>query len=175
MIRGKKCILRAVEENDLALLARWINDPELAGLVVGWSFPLSLAKQQEWFKNSLKETRTQRFIIESLDGEVIGLTGLWEIDWVNRNALTAVKLGEPKARGKGYGTDAVLTLMAYAFFEVNLLLASFIIGSVTFIAAMVGMLFGKKVGCKLGRKMEIVGGIILFLIGLKILIEHLIT
>jgi manganese efflux pump family protein len=48
-----------------------------------------------------------------------------------------------------------------------------IIGAVTFIVSMIGMLFGKKVGSLLGRRMEILGGLILFAIGLKMLIDHL--
>ena len=48
-----------------------------------------------------------------------------------------------------------------------------IIGAVTFIVSMLGMLFGKKVGSILGRRMEIIGGLILFALGLRILIQHL--
>ena len=47
MITGKKIILRAIEENDLPLLLKWINDPEISELVVGWSFPLSMGNQKE--------------------------------------------------------------------------------------------------------------------------------
>ena len=48
-----------------------------------------------------------------------------------------------------------------------------IIGSVTYIVAMLGMLFGKKIGARMGRRMEMLGGIMLILIGLKILLEHI--
>lgn len=69
--------------------------------------------------------------------------------------------------------DALIVGITFAFLEINLPLAAFIIGSVTFIAAMLGMLFGKKVGSALGKKMEILGGLILIAIGVKILVEHL--
>jgi putative Mn2+ efflux pump MntP len=48
-----------------------------------------------------------------------------------------------------------------------------IIGGVTFVVAMIGMLFGKKARGKFGEKMELLGGVILIAIGLKILLEHL--
>jgi manganese efflux pump family protein len=48
-----------------------------------------------------------------------------------------------------------------------------IIGAVTFIVSMLGMLFGKKVGSRLGKKMEVIGGLILICLGVKILFEHL--
>jgi putative Mn2+ efflux pump MntP len=37
---------------------------------------------------------------------------------------------------------------------------------------MLGILFGKKTGSHFGQKMEIIGGIILIVIGIKIVIEH---
>ncbi|HOW30051.1 MAG TPA: manganese efflux pump MntP family protein [Bacteroidales bacterium] len=68
--------------------------------------------------------------------------------------------------------DALIVGISFAFLEFNIALAIFIIGSVTFIVSMLGMLFGKSVGTRLGRRMEIVGGIMLIAIGAKILIEH---
>jgi manganese efflux pump family protein len=69
--------------------------------------------------------------------------------------------------------DALVVGITFAFLNINLPLAALIIGTVTFIVAMLGMLFGKKVGSVFGKKMEIVGGLILMIIGIKILIEHL--
>jgi RimJ/RimL family protein N-acetyltransferase len=109
-----------VEESDLGLMVQWFNDPEIAHLVGGWDFPISLAQQKEWYRGSLQDRRNQRWIIENFDGQPLGITGLWDIDWHNRQALSAVKLGSADARGKGYGTDAIMTVMAYAFFQVGL-------------------------------------------------------
>ncbi|BDX38686.1 putative manganese efflux pump MntP [Tenuifilaceae bacterium CYCD] len=69
--------------------------------------------------------------------------------------------------------DALAVGVSFAIIEVNMLLAFLVIGFVTFIVAMLGMLFGKKIGDRIGRRMEILGGIILITIGVKILIEHL--
>ena len=69
--------------------------------------------------------------------------------------------------------DALIAGVSFAFTATRIYLAMGIIGVITFLASMLGMLFGKKVGNILGRKMEIVGGIILIGIGLKILVEHL--
>jgi RimJ/RimL family protein N-acetyltransferase len=120
MILGPRVRLRAVEESDLPLLLQWTNDPEISQLVGGWSFPISMAQQKEWFYKTLNDSRTQRFIVESEEDGILGLTGLWDIDWHNRHALTALKLGPSNVRGKGYGTDAILTLMSYAFMDVGL-------------------------------------------------------
>jgi len=68
--------------------------------------------------------------------------------------------------------DAFAVGISFAIIEVNMLLAVFIIGSVTFIASMLGILFGKKTGSHFGQKMEIIGGLILIIIGIKIVLEH---
>jgi len=69
--------------------------------------------------------------------------------------------------------DALIVGLSFAFLKTNIYASIIIIGIVTFIAAMLGILFGKKVGAHFGKKMEILGGIILIAIAVKILIEHL--
>lgn len=68
--------------------------------------------------------------------------------------------------------DALAVGISFAIIQVNMILAVFTIGSVTFIASMLGILFGKKTGSHLGQKMEIIGGLILIAIGVKIVLEH---
>lgn len=69
--------------------------------------------------------------------------------------------------------DALIVGFSFALLNYKIVISVGIIGIVTYIVAMLGMLFGKKIGARMGRRMEILGGIMLFLIGLKILIEHL--
>ncbi|MCE1155922.1 MAG: manganese efflux pump MntP family protein [Bacteroidales bacterium] len=69
--------------------------------------------------------------------------------------------------------DALVVGVSMAFFTVDILLAATIIGIVTFFAAMIGMLLGKHVNGRFGRKVEILGGIILIGIGIQILFQHL--
>jgi manganese efflux pump family protein len=68
--------------------------------------------------------------------------------------------------------DAFAVGISFAIIQVNMIVAFLVIGSVTFIVAMLGILFGKKAGSHLGSKMEIIGGLILIAIGIKIVIEH---
>lgn len=69
--------------------------------------------------------------------------------------------------------DALAVGITFAFLKVNIMLASSLIGSITFILAIVGVLIGSVVGGKFKNKAELLGGIILILIGVKILLEHL--
>lgn len=69
--------------------------------------------------------------------------------------------------------DALVVGVSFAFIESNILLSVAIIGFLTFMVSMTGVLIGKKTGHLFGRKVEIIGGLILIGIGTKILIEHL--
>ncbi len=69
--------------------------------------------------------------------------------------------------------DALAIGVTFAFLQVDLVKSITIIGVVTFILSYVGTKIGKYVGNKLHSQAEILGGIILILIGTKILLEHL--
>jgi putative Mn2+ efflux pump MntP len=69
--------------------------------------------------------------------------------------------------------DALIVGVSLAFTIVNIYWACFIIGTVTFIASMVGILFGKKTGERFSKKLEVAGGLVIILIGIKILLDHL--
>ena len=70
--------------------------------------------------------------------------------------------------------DAFAVGISFSFFYENILFPALLIGIVTFGISLSGIYMGKKVGSKLAGSAEIAGGIILIIIGLKILIQHLI-
>lgn len=69
--------------------------------------------------------------------------------------------------------DALAVGITFAFLKVNILFAVFSIGIVTFILSYIGSKIGNKFGNQYEKKAQLFGGLILILIGLKILLEHL--
>ena len=69
--------------------------------------------------------------------------------------------------------DALAVGITFAFLKVDLILAITIIGLTTFILSTIGVKLGNLFGDKYRGKAEFIGGVILILIGLKILLEHL--
>ena len=69
--------------------------------------------------------------------------------------------------------DALAVGITMAFLEVNIITAVLAIGIITFIISVIGVKIGNIFGDKYEKKAEFVGGIILILMGLKILLEHL--
>lgn len=57
--------------------------------------------------------------------------------------------------------------------DVNILLAVALIGVVTFLLSAVGVKVGSVFGCRFEKRAQIAGGVILILLGVKILLEHL--
>lgn len=70
--------------------------------------------------------------------------------------------------------DALVVGVTFAFLTVNIIPAIIIIGCTTFAFSAVGVRIGKVFGAWLKSKAELTGGVILILMGLKILIEHLV-
>lgn len=68
--------------------------------------------------------------------------------------------------------DALVVGISFAMMKVNIWISSIIIGIITFLMSIIGVLIGKLFKEKLKIKPELLGGIILILIGIKIVIEH---
>jgi putative Mn2+ efflux pump MntP len=69
--------------------------------------------------------------------------------------------------------DALAVGVTFAFLRVNIVTAILFIGCITLVFSMVGVKIGNLFGVKYKSKAELVGGIILIFMGLKILAEHL--
>jgi RimJ/RimL family protein N-acetyltransferase len=119
-ILGQHVMLRAIEEGDLERFHDWGNDPELWRQLGGWHFPVSRASTRAWFDKLQNDPTNLRLAVDTQEFGVVGLANLLDIDWKNRHAFHGMMLGNPAARGKGIGLDAVMALMRYAFDELGL-------------------------------------------------------
>ena len=68
--------------------------------------------------------------------------------------------------------DALAVGISFAFLDVNIILSSLIIGVITFIICFIGVIAGKKIGGLFKDYAELIGGIILIIIGINIFNEH---
>ena len=69
--------------------------------------------------------------------------------------------------------DALAVGITFAFLAVNIVLAVLLIGTTTFLLSAAGVKVGNAFGLRFKGKAELAGGIILILIGCRILLEHL--
>lgn len=69
--------------------------------------------------------------------------------------------------------DALAVGIGFAVMQVNIEMASAFIGIVTFICCLFGSFLGHRFGLVLGKRAEILGGVILIIIGIKIFVQHM--
>ena len=120
-LKGKKVLLRAVEEEDLEMLRELTNSPDYEKMIVGWSFPISKKDQQEWFSNCHNSSDKLRYTIVTKDDGPVGMIGLRDIDWKNGTATgLGMRIAKKEIRTRGLATDAWMTLMRYCFEELRL-------------------------------------------------------
>ncbi len=71
--------------------------------------------------------------------------------------------------------DALAIGISFSLLQVKIFTAAGFIGILTFLFSAVGVIIGNKIGCKCRTAAERLGGVILIVIGCKILIEHLLS
>lgn len=120
-IKGNKIVLRAVSLKDAELLMGLINDPETERMLGGSSFPVSFEEQESWIAAQQGRTDVLRCIVMLENDETgLGTVFLTDIDSKNGVAQVHIKMDKNRGRGRGYGKDALNTLVNYAFEEMRL-------------------------------------------------------
>ena len=119
-LRGKRVVLKPINDEHIPLLMKWINDPEVRQYVIA-NFPKTERDERAWLESLIKSSYTGVvLLIESVEGVPIGTMGIHRIDWRCGVATTGAIIGEKEYWGKGYGTDAKMALLEYAFNTLNL-------------------------------------------------------
>lgn len=111
---GKKTLLCPVQESDLPHFQKMVNDAAVQKFIlVDW--PLSEVGQRTWFERVSKPDPSNITVaVRTLEGELIGNMTI-TFDEKKRIAKTGSLIGLSEHRGQGYGTDAKMTLLDYAF------------------------------------------------------------
>jgi RimJ/RimL family protein N-acetyltransferase len=119
MLEGRLVRLRAIEPADRERAVGWLNDPEVtyylterygrAGNDGGW---LSDGPAPGF--------ADLRLAIEAKDGAHIGAINLHRVHAEDRKAGLGIIIGAKECWGRGYGADAIETLLRFAFHEMNL-------------------------------------------------------
>lgn len=117
-IEGRRIVLRAPRESDAKYFTQWVNNPKVRKYLMS-RMPKSLLAEKEWVTSISKPNRFPESIVMVIevrgDNKPIGVMGLHNINWIDRNATTGSMIGNLAYHGKGYATDAKMHFLKYAF------------------------------------------------------------
>ena len=160
----KGLALRKVNLGQMALVGLWFGGFQalmpLIGYLVGAQFKEQITFVDHWIAFGLLAVIGGNMIREALSGEE-----------EEADASLSVKAMLPMAVATSI--DALAVGVSFAFLSVNIGAAVSFIGCITFLLSVAGVKAGSLFGARYKSKAELAGGVILILMGLKILLEHL--
>lgn len=123
MLSGKSVRLRAIEKEDIPKLVSLRNEEEtLINLFSRLPHPISTRAEEleceEGWKKKHKEDAG--FLIEKLDGTIIGMCGTKKTRWKDSETTVHIFVGGNENRGQGLGTEAMQLLVRFVFEQMNL-------------------------------------------------------
>jgi len=145
------------------VLALFQGGLTVAGYFLGSIISNSLKAADHWIALGLLSFLGIKMLIEGLKKTQDGSSK----DFSSTFVLLTIAVGT--------SIDAFAVGISFAILDVMIWKAGLLIGIVTFIASMTAIRIGKSAGERLGNKVEIVGGIILVAIGIKIFLEHMLA
>lgn len=153
----KKCLLIATFFGGFQALMPFI------GWMLGTQFQSYITSFDHWIAFILLVFIGGKLIYESLKKD--------ECDAPSTDEL---KLKELLVLAIATSIDALAVGITFALLpDTNIWISILLIGIITFVLSFIGVLIGNKFGSKYEKKAELAGGIILVIIGFKILLEHL--
>jgi manganese efflux pump family protein len=160
VVRNKILFMQAAEI--ATLLALFQGGLTILGYFLGSFISGSLKATDHWVALLLLSFLGVKMIIE---GKKKSHEDSVSKDFSNRLVLLTIALGT--------SIDAFAVGISFAILSVQIWKAGILIGMVTFLASMTAIRIGKSAGERLGNKVEIIGGLILIAIGIKIFLEHI--
>lgn len=120
VLDGEKTRLRPMRVDDMPLIMRWFNDPDVRHWLHQSDRPdATLEVVREHFWRPVADGRAVAWVIEA-EGRPVGTLRLLEIDLQHGRAELAVSIGESEYWNRGFGTDAIRQALNHAFRTLDL-------------------------------------------------------
>lgn len=118
--QGERVGLGPIRREFIPLFLGWMNDFETTRFLEIQPRPMTLEQETAWYESASTGDGIIFTIYEVATGRPIGNCDIHNLSLRNRRAEVGIVIGEPDARGKGYGTEAMRLLADYAFNGLNL-------------------------------------------------------
>lgn len=160
----KGLAMQKVTIKKAALVGMWFGGFQAlmpaAGYILGIQFKDKITSIDHWIAFGLLGLIGFNMIRESFSGE-------------EKEADESLDFKTMLLLAVATSIDALAVGVTFAFLQVNILAAVSFIGAITFLLSVMGVKIGNVFGSRYKSKAELAGGIILIILGIKILFEHL--
>jgi RimJ/RimL family protein N-acetyltransferase len=122
VLAGQKAVLREKRLSDAANDYAWRSDLELSRYDAVLPLKLSFREFTLYYTEQLRSFKEDRrwFAIDTLDGKHIGNCMYYDVDKTRKQAKIGIIIGDRDYWGKGYGADALMTLVSHVFHDLKL-------------------------------------------------------
>lgn len=124
MIRGDKTVLLPPSLSNAETLRAWVNDPDTHRWMQTGQREVTEEQEREFLEMTERERAegtAHRYEIHAADDmRLLGVCGLEHVDEYHRHAEIGLFIGVAEERGRGFGGDAIETLLRYGFDELQL-------------------------------------------------------
>lgn len=116
MIPGDRTYLAELDRGQIEVVRSWINDPDVHRWMLSGHIPVTAEDELAFFERMGSSQTDHVFQIHIREsGRHIGMCGLEAVNPIDRDAELGVMIGDVSEQGKGYGRDAIVTLLRFGF------------------------------------------------------------
>lgn len=119
ILEGDRVRLRPVQEGDLPSFVKWLADREVTRWLAAIGDPPTAEEEQDWYFSMRENPDNVLWAIETLGRQLMGSVELRVTPRAERAEL-GIAIQDKSQWSKGYGTEAVRLVVAYAFDEMDL-------------------------------------------------------
>ena len=116
MIHGKKVYLTELDRRNAETIRSWLNDPEIHRFLLVGHLPITREQEERYYDRMSEATDAFCFEIHiAADGRYIGNIGLNGVSLIHRHGEIGVVIGDRSVWGQGFGGDAIVACLEFAF------------------------------------------------------------
>jgi RimJ/RimL family protein N-acetyltransferase len=130
IFQSERIRLRPIKGTDFDSFFNWHNNIEIRFQTAMHPFPVTEESENDWFEKTMNDVSNKRviFVVEEIFSKTaIGYFQLTEINFINRNAMLGIVIGEKEWQGKGIGREIMELGLEYGFKFLGLLKISLLV------------------------------------------------
>jgi diamine N-acetyltransferase len=116
MIKSEKIYLTELDRDNAETIRGWLNDPDVHEFLAVGHIPITQEAEQHYYDREAASADRYTFEIHAAeDGRYLGNVGLKDVNLIHRRAELGLVIGSKGDWGRGYGADAIVTCLRFAF------------------------------------------------------------